>query len=313
MQVEPLRSEYRDRDAAGRRDGRAGPRGRAAVPHARLRRRAGAAATTSRRPWPRVRAFNRWLEEDWGFAYQRPDHRRADALARRPGGRRARRSSSLIERGARMVHIRPAPVPGPTGRGGRSATRCTTRCGRAWPRPSIPVAFHLGDSGYNARSPRPGAATDDLRAVRQRRRAQQAPRLGPGDPRHHRRASSSTACSPATRRCGSRASRTARTGWSCWSSGCDKQANQTPWVFPEDPARHPAPARVGHAVLRGGHAQAWPTLIGVERVLFGSDWPHGEGLGQPDSTSTKELQDFSDDEVRAIMRDNCLELLGAGA
>ena len=38
---------------------------------------------------------------------------------------------------------------------------------------------------------------------------------------------------------------------------------------------------MGHAVLRGGHAQA-RRLVGVEHVLFGSDWPHGEGLAEPD-------------------------------
>ena len=41
MQVEPLRSEYRDRDAAHPNDGRAGPRRRVALPDARLRCRAG--------------------------------------------------------------------------------------------------------------------------------------------------------------------------------------------------------------------------------------------------------------------------------
>ncbi|HEY8524921.1 MAG TPA: amidohydrolase family protein [Acidimicrobiales bacterium] len=50
-------------------------------------------------------------------------------------------------------------------------------------------------------------------------------------------------------------------------------------------------------------------LIGVERILFGSDWPHGEGLAQP-LDFLKELQGFDDHAVRRVMRDNCLELLG---
>lgn len=49
--------------------------------------------------------------------------------------------------------------------------------------------------------------------------------------------------------------------------------------------------------------------IGVERILFGSDWPHGEGLESPLSF-TDELAGFGDDEVRKIMRDNALDLLG---
>ena len=51
--------------------------------------------------------------------------------------------------------------------------------------------------------------------------------------------------------------------------------------------------------------------IGVERVLFGSDWPHGEGLAAP-SDFLKELHAFSDGEIRAVMRDNALALLGNG-
>ena len=49
--------------------------------------------------------------------------------------------------------------------------------------------------------------------------------------------------------------------------------------------------------------------IGVERVLFGSDWPHGEGLAEP-ASFVDELTEFSPDEVQRIMRDNCAELVG---
>jgi len=50
-------------------------------------------------------------------------------------------------------------------------------------------------------------------------------------------------------------------------------------------------------------------LIGVERILFGSDWPHGEGLADP-AGYVKELDMFTDAEQRKIMRDNCLAYLG---
>jgi predicted TIM-barrel fold metal-dependent hydrolase len=53
-------------------------------------------------------------------------------------------------------------------------------------------------------------------------------------------------------------------------------------------------------------------LIGVDKVLFGSDWPHGEALGNP-LDFVKELHAFSDDEVRLVMRDNALGLLGPSA
>jgi predicted TIM-barrel fold metal-dependent hydrolase len=50
-------------------------------------------------------------------------------------------------------------------------------------------------------------------------------------------------------------------------------------------------------------------VIGVDKILFGSDWPHGEGLASPVSF-TAELKGFSESDIRKIMRDNALDLLG---
>jgi predicted TIM-barrel fold metal-dependent hydrolase len=48
--------------------------------------------------------------------------------------------------------------------------------------------------------------------------------------------------------------------------------------------------------------------LGVERLLFGSDFPHAEGIPEP-TDFVKDIPTFDDDEVRAVMRDNVLELL----
>ena len=63
------------------------------------------------------------------------------------------------------------------------------------------------------------------------------------------------------------------------------------WVAPyyEDDIRHLADA------------------IGADHVLFGSDWPHAEGLAEP-KAFIEDLDGFDDDEVRLIMRDNALAL-----
>jgi predicted TIM-barrel fold metal-dependent hydrolase len=50
-------------------------------------------------------------------------------------------------------------------------------------------------------------------------------------------------------------------------------------------------------------------LLGPERVLFGSDYPHPEGLGDPLSIR-RYFDDLSDDEVSRIMYDNSATLLG---
>jgi predicted TIM-barrel fold metal-dependent hydrolase len=87
-----------------------------------------------------------------------------------------------------------------------------------------------------------------------------------------------------------------------------KQANQTPWAFHEDP-------------LETIRRHVWVTpyyeedltklaeLIGVERILFGSDWPHGEGLAEP-IDFVKELAGFGDADIRKVMRENALDLMG---
>ncbi len=43
--------------------------------------------------------------------------------------------------------------------------------------------------------------------------------------------------------------------------------------------------------------------IGAERILFGSDYPHAEGLADP-SSFVNDLDGFFADEVRLIMREN---------
>ena len=49
-------------------------------------------------------------------------------------------------------------------------------------------------------------------------------------------------------------------------------------------------------------------VIGVDKILFGSDWPHGEGLESP-ASFTEELTGFSESNIRKIMRNNALDLL----
>ena len=48
-------------------------------------------------------------------------------------------------------------------------------------------------------------------------------------------------------------------------------------------------------------------LIGVERTLFGSDWPHAEGIAEPISYADA-IAGLGDAAVHRIMRDNFREL-----
>ena len=44
--------------------------------------------------------------------------------------------------------------------------------------------------------------------------------------------------------------------------------------------------------------------VGIESIVFGSDFPHGEGLAYPDQWAASQLAGFAPDDVRRIMRDN---------
>jgi predicted TIM-barrel fold metal-dependent hydrolase len=49
--------------------------------------------------------------------------------------------------------------------------------------------------------------------------------------------------------------------------------------------------------------------VGIEPIVFGSDFPHGEGLAFPGKYAGAQLSTFSDDDVKRIMRDNLEDFL----
>jgi predicted TIM-barrel fold metal-dependent hydrolase len=52
--------------------------------------------------------------------------------------------------------------------------------------------------------------------------------------------------------------------------------------------------------------------MGAERVLFGSDWPHIEGMPQP-LDYLPELNKLDDEQRRAVLFDNASELIAPPA
>jgi predicted TIM-barrel fold metal-dependent hydrolase len=87
-----------------------------------------------------------------------------------------------------------------------------------------------------------------------------------------------------------------------------KKANQQPRFFPEDPLEI-LRRNVWVAPYYEEDVRALADTIGANRVLFGSDWPHGEGLAEPLSF-TEELKGFSAAEVEMVMRGNVVDYLG---
>ena len=48
-------------------------------------------------------------------------------------------------------------------------------------------------------------------------------------------------------------------------------------------------------------------LLGSDRLLMGSDWPHAEGIAEP-GDYLRDLGGFSPDEIRLVMRENAMAL-----
>ena len=303
-QVEPIHAEYRDRDARLLTMEQQGldailmfPTLACGIEQAL---RDDIPATTAT-----LTAFNRWLEEDWGFSY----HDRiisAPMISLADPEAAVAEVDRLLERGARMVHMRPAPVPTANGRG-RSLG--DPQHDPVWARleeASIPVAFHLGDSGYEVFAGAWGARDyfEPFRSV------DVFSRLLVSDRAIHDTMASLVLHGvfdrfPALRV----ASIENGSDWvHLLVKRLTKLANQNPQAFaqpPLDAIRN----NVWVTPYYEENLRKLADLIGTERVLFGSDWPHGEGLAQPLGFE-KELHDFSDAEKAKIMRTNALDLLG---
>jgi predicted TIM-barrel fold metal-dependent hydrolase len=306
MKLEPLRAEYQDRaarivtmDEQGLDAALMFPTLGCGVEQA-LRNDIPATMAT-------LSAFNRWLDEDWGFSYENRIFS-APMLSLADPELALEELDWVLERGARVVHIRPAPVPAANGRGRSFGDPAHDPVWARLAEASVPVAFHLGDSGYEAFAGMWGAR-DYFEAFRG---VDAFSKLVVSDRPIHDTVGSMIVHGVFDRHPTLRvASIENGSDWvHLLAKRLMKQANQTPWLFEESPLetirRH-----VWVTPYYEEDMRKLADLIGVERLLFGSDWPHGEGLARPVDFA-KELHAFSDDEIRMVMRDNCVDLLGPG-
>jgi predicted TIM-barrel fold metal-dependent hydrolase len=253
-------------------------------------------------------AFNKWLEDDWGFSYH-------DRLIAAPMISLADVDAAVTEvdrvlaAGARVVHVRPAPVPTGLKKGRSLGDEAHDPVWARLAEASVPVAFHLGDSGYSSF----GAAWGGAEEFNPFREPDVLGRIIVADRAIHDTMASMIVHGVFTRHPTLRAA--SIENGSDWVhtliKRLRKQANQTPWMFAHDPL-DTIRNNVWITPYYEEDIRHLADTIGVERVLFGSDWPHGEGLAEPVQFA-KELHDFADDEIRKVMGTNCLELLGPAA
>jgi predicted TIM-barrel fold metal-dependent hydrolase len=252
-----------------------------------------------------VHAFNLWLNEDWGF--DRPDHRiiAAPIISLADPEKAVEEVDFVLARGARLVLVRPAPVPGvikPRSLGDPIHDPVWARLAEA----GVPVGFHLSDSGYlhvaamwGGKSTLEGfGAKDPLDQVLLDDRA------------IHDTMASMIVHGVFTRHPQLKVVSIENGSYFVYRliKRLKKAANNHPRLFPEDPVEQLR----NNVWIAPYYEDDLPVLgetIGIDKILFGSDWPHGEGLESPVSF-TEELTGFSDSDIRKVMRDNAVDLLG---
>jgi predicted TIM-barrel fold metal-dependent hydrolase len=248
------------------------------------------------------RAFNRWMDEDWGFAYRgrifaAPYLTLADPVAA------VAEVEWMIERDARFLVL----VPGPVGTASGWRSPADTIFDPVWARineAGLTVAVHGGDSRYSHYLVEwgEGGFTESFRQSPFRALSSANPTQ---DTFGHFLATGFFGRFPNLRIAA------VETG-SDWvfhlHEKLKKSFGQTPHAYAEDP-RETFRRHVWVSPFYEDELAALRNLLGSERILMGSDYPHAEGLADP-ASYIKDLKnfDFSDADCKLIMRDNGFEL-----
>jgi predicted TIM-barrel fold metal-dependent hydrolase len=256
-------------------------------------------------------AFNEWLDEDWGFHHQ-------DRLFGAPiislvdPDRAVEELAHVVAKGARVICVRCAPVRTPTGN--RSpGDPVFDPLWAAVVDAGLVVAFHAGDAGYNRFAADWGESAE-MESFRQNPLKMV---LGIFDRRPIFDTMAALVCHGVFDRHPGLRVASIESG-SAWVldllHGFKKAYWKTPHLFGSDPVE----SFLGHVWVSPFYEEdirALADLIDVGKVLMGSDWPHAEGLAEPtDYRYDLEKAGFEAEDIRRIMRDNGLELIGlAGA
>jgi len=247
-------------------------------------------------------AFNRWLEEDWGFAYEGRIFG-APYLTLADPDWAVGELEWAQERGARVVVMRPAAAfteHGPRSPGDPMFDPFWARVAEA----GITAVIHAGDSGYSSQ----GYADDRFSA-----------QFGAG------------AWKPSVRMYAiERAAldflltlsleklyeRHPGLRIASVENGSEflpdlfRKLGSTAKKYPGYFADHPADTFRQHVWINPfweDDPYEVTELMGADRVIFGSDWPHIEGMPRP-LDYVPEIKELAPDDQRKVLRDNTWEL-----
>jgi len=300
-ELEPIRAEYRDRDARLTVMDRQGMEGAIFLPTLGVGMEQAligdVPALTAA-----FRAFNRWLDEDWGFAYCERIFA-APYITLVDVDNAARELEWALAHDARFVVMVPGPVM--TSAGGRSPA--DPLFDPFWARVNesgITVLYHGGETRYSHYLADWGesGSTEAFRAASFRSISSASP-------------VQDTMASMLAHQLFARFPRlrvaSIETG-SDWAfhlfEKLGKSFGQTPFLYPEDP-RETFRRHIWVSPFYEDQLGELRDLVGVDHILMGSDYPHVEGLAEPRSY-VKDLENFgySPQECEQVMRSNGIAL-----
>jgi predicted TIM-barrel fold metal-dependent hydrolase len=258
------------------------------------------------------RAFNDWLDEDWGF--DRGDGRlyAAPMITLADPDAAAEEVDRVLAKGARILVTIPGPVPAGDG----YVSPGHPKLDPVWARiaeAGVPMAFHAGLSGVNAygkvwRVSEPGRGGGGGFSAFQH---SVFPMVAFAD-RSISDTFAALICHGVFERFPTLRTASIENG-AMWVPDLLRNlqagAGKMPFAFQQ----HPVEQFREHVWVAPFYEDDMAMLkdaIGIERLLFGSDFPHTEGLPEP-TLFVKDIPTFDDAETKAIMRDNVLELIRA--
>lgn len=254
-----------------------------------------------------ISALNRWMDETWSFNYE--DRIFASPVITLPILDEALAELEwVLDRGARVILVRPAPVPG--FRGPRSFA--LPEFDPFWERvqeADILVGMHASDSGYQR-------YTNEWEGVRG---GEFQPFSGPSgfaaiaggaDRAITDAVASAIGHGMLSRFPGVRIAPVENgSGWVRGLISSMAHAYKlNPGAFAEDPVEVFRRCIFVHP-FHEEDPRGLADVIGVDNVVFGSDYPHPEGMSDPLSF-VDDLTDFSAEDVAKIMGGNLARLVG---
>ncbi len=296
--LEPIRPEYRDRDARLEVMDEQGLDGCLLFPTLGV----GMEEALAHDPQALVAAFgafNRWLEDDWGYAYRERIFAAPLVTLVDPDAA-VSELERLLGADARVVCLKGGTVPTPAGR----TSPADRRFDRFWglvDESGVTVGIHSGDAGY-------GRYLDDWEPTGDFEAFRHTPlRMVLSSDRAPYETMAALVCQGLFDRFPRVRVASIEAGAS-WVPGlCSKLAKaygQMPSAFASDPVET-FRSHVWVAPFYEDDLASLKVELGIDHVLFGSDWPHAEGLAEPRSFADDlRRHGYVDDEVTAVMADN---------